>query len=70
MSQVKIRKGESVDDALRRFNRKVALNGNLAEARKREYYERPGIRRRKKREEAIKRQRKNTRSFRRNRNDY
>ena len=34
MSQVKIRKGESVDDALRRFNRKVALNGNLAEARK------------------------------------
>jgi small subunit ribosomal protein S21 len=39
MSEVRIRENESLESALRRFKRKTARDGILAEARKREHYE-------------------------------
>lgn len=54
MSKVEIRNNESLDDALRRFKRQVSKTGTLQEARKREYYVKPGIRKKLKSEEARK----------------
>ncbi|MDN6731847.1 MAG: 30S ribosomal protein S21 [Atopostipes suicloacalis] len=55
MAKTEIRDGESLDDALRRFKRTVSKSGTLREARKREYYEKPSVKRKKKSEEARKR---------------
>ena len=55
MSKTVVRKNESLDDALRRFKRTVSKSGTLQEARKREYYEKPSVRRKKKSEAARKR---------------
>ena len=54
MAEVKVREGESLDSALRRFKRIVSRNGTLLEVRKREYYVKPGIKKRLKRENARK----------------
>ncbi|MGL4383408.1 MAG: 30S ribosomal protein S21 [Bacilli bacterium] len=54
MSKVEVRGNESLDDALRRFKRQVSKTGTLQEARKREYYVKPGIRKKLKSEEARK----------------
>ncbi|MDR3215011.1 MAG: 30S ribosomal protein S21 [Bacilli bacterium] len=54
MSKVEVRSNESLDDALRRFKRQVSKTGTLQEARKREYYVKPGIRKKLKSEEARK----------------
>jgi len=48
----RIRENESLEDALRRFKRNVSKSGTLAEYRKREYYEKPSVRRKKKSEAA------------------
>ncbi|MBQ9458056.1 MAG: 30S ribosomal protein S21 [Bacilli bacterium] len=40
-----VREGENVDDALRRFKRGVNKSGILLEARKREAYLKPGLKR-------------------------
>ncbi|MEW8978419.1 MAG: 30S ribosomal protein S21 [Symbiobacterium sp.] len=55
MSEVKIGKNESLDSALRRFKRQLQRAGVLAEIRKREHYEKPSVRRKKKSEAARKR---------------
>ena len=55
MSKTVIKKDESLDDALRRFKRSVSKTGTLKEARKREFYEKPSIKRKKKSEAARKR---------------
>ena len=55
MSEVKIRENESLDSALRRFKRSCAKSGVLSELRKREHYESPSVKRRKKSEAARKR---------------
>lgn len=55
MTKTEIRDGESLDDALRRFKRTVSKSGTLREARKREFYEKPSVKRKKKSEEARKR---------------
>ena len=47
--------GESLESALRRFKRSTARSGVLAEVRKREAYEKPSVRRKKKSEAARKR---------------
>ena len=52
MSQVKIKDNESLDSALKRFKRDCAKSGVLSELRKREHYESPSVRRRKKSEAA------------------
>ena len=53
MSEVRIGDNESFDAALKRFNRKIQQDGILAEARRREHFEKPSIKR--KRKEAARR---------------
>jgi small subunit ribosomal protein S21 len=48
VSEVILRDNESIDSALRRFNKRVQQDGILAEFRRREYYEKPFIKRKKK----------------------
>ena len=55
MSKTVVRKNESLEDALRRFKRAVSKNGPIQEVRKREFYEKPSVRRKKKSEAARKR---------------
>lgn len=55
MSKTVVRDNESLEDALRRFKRDVSRTGTLREARKREYYEKPSVKRKKKSEAARKR---------------
>ena len=55
MSVIKIRDDESLDNALRRFKRDCARSGVLQEVRKREHYEKPSVKRKKKSEAARKR---------------
>ena len=52
MSQVRVKENESLDSALRRFKRSCAKAGTLSELRKREHYESPSVKRRKKSEAA------------------
>lgn len=51
-NSTRIRENESLENALRRFRRNVSRSGNLSEYRKREYYEKPSVRRKKKSEAA------------------
>ncbi|MEG0750473.1 MAG: 30S ribosomal protein S21 [Oscillospiraceae bacterium] len=55
MSEIRIKDNESLDSALRRFKRQCARSGVLAEVRKREHYEKPSVKRKKKSEAARKR---------------
>ena len=55
MAEVKLKDGENLDSALRRFKRQCARNGVLTEVRKRENYEKPSVKRKKKSEAARKR---------------
>ena len=54
MSEVHLRENETLDNALRRFKRSCAKSGVLSELRKREHYESPSVKRRKKAEAARK----------------
>lgn len=58
MSEVKVGKNESLDNALRRFKKQCARTGVLAEVRKRKHYEKPSVRRKKKAEAARKKNRR------------
>lgn len=58
MSEIKIRENESLDNALRRFKRQCAKSGVLSELRKREHYEKPSVKRKKKAEAARKKNNK------------
>ena len=55
MSNVIVKDNESLDSALRRFKRNCAKAGIQQEIRKREHYEKPTVRRKKKSEAARKR---------------
>ena len=55
MSEIKVRENESLEQALSRFKRKCANAGVLAVVRKREHYEKPSVKRKKKSEAARKR---------------
>ncbi len=48
MTEVKIGDREMFETALKRFNRKIQQAGILAEARRREHYEKPSTRRKRK----------------------
>ena len=48
MAEVKAGDDESFDSLLKRFNRKVQQDGILAELRRREHYEKPSIKRKRK----------------------
>ena len=55
MSQVKLKDNESLENALKRFKRATAKDGVIQEVRKREHYEKPSVKRKKKSEAARKR---------------
>ena len=55
MAEIRVKDNESLDSALRRFKRSCAKAGVLSEVRKREHYEKPSGRRKKKSEAARKR---------------
>ncbi len=48
LSNVMISEGESFESLLKRFNKRVQQEGILSEARRREHFESPSIRRKKK----------------------
>ena len=52
MSEVRVRENETLDSALRRFKRQCAMSGIMSEVRKREHYDKPSVRRKKKAEAA------------------
>ncbi len=58
MSEIHVREGESLENALKRFKRTCSKSGVLAEVRKREYYDSPSVKRRKKSEAARKNRKK------------
>jgi small subunit ribosomal protein S21 len=60
MSQIKVGENETLESALRRFKRSCARSGVLSEVRKREHYEKPSVRRKKKAEAA---RRKNAKKY-------
>ncbi len=55
VSEIRVGENESLESALKRFKRKCARSGVLAEVRKREHYEKPSVKRKKKAEAARKR---------------
>ena len=54
MSEIRVNDG-NIEEALRRFKRQCARNGVMQEVRKREHYEKPSVKRKKKSEAARKR---------------
>ena len=55
VSEVRVRENESLESALKRFKRQCARAGVIQEVRKREHYEKPSVKRKKKAEAARKR---------------
>ena len=58
MAEIRVGENESLDNALKRFKRQCARNGIIQEIKKREHYEKPSVKRKKKSEAAKKRNRK------------
>ncbi|HKL84137.1 MAG TPA: 30S ribosomal protein S21 [Bacilli bacterium] len=58
MPKTAVRDNETLDDALRRFKRQVNKAGVLTETKKREYYLKPGLKRKLKAEQARRKNRK------------
>jgi small subunit ribosomal protein S21 len=54
MPGIKVREGETFEQALRRFKKQCEKAGILSELRKREHYEKPSIKAKKKRAAAAK----------------
>jgi len=54
VSEVHVKDNESLDSALKRFKRNCAKSGVLSDLRKKEYYQSPSVKRRKKSEAARK----------------
>ena len=55
MAEVRVKENETLDSALRRFKRSCAKSGVLSELKKRQHYEKPSVKRKKKSEAARKR---------------
>jgi small subunit ribosomal protein S21 len=53
-----VEENEPIDKALRRFKKECQKTGVLAEVRKREFYEKPSVRRKRKMEAAKRKQRR------------
>ena len=63
MAGVKVRDGESFESALRRFKKSVEKSGLLSEVRKREHFEKPSVKKKKKAIAARKRALKKSRKY-------
>lgn len=57
MSTIKVGENENLESALRRFKRKCSRDGIIGDLRKKEFYEKPSVKKRKKAEAARKRNR-------------
>ena len=57
MSTVRVGENENDESALRRFKRKCSRDGILGDLRKKEFYEKPSVKKKKKSEAARKRSR-------------
>ena len=55
MAEVRVKENESLDNALRRFKKQCARSGVLSEVKKREQYDKPSVKKKKKSEAARKR---------------
>ncbi|MGG7177944.1 30S ribosomal protein S21 [Clostridium paraputrificum] len=55
MSEVRVKENESLEQALKRFKRQCSRSGIISEVKKREHYEKPSIKKKKKSEAARKR---------------
>jgi len=62
LPEVLIGSNESFEQALKRFNKMVQQAGILAEARRREHYEPPSVRAKKKRAAKLRKSRKTSRN--------
>jgi small subunit ribosomal protein S21 len=58
MVNVRVREGESIEDAIRRFKRECERNGIMQEIKKREYYKAPSVVRKEKLAEAKRKMRR------------
>jgi small subunit ribosomal protein S21 len=56
--EITVGDNETLEDALKRFRRSCQKNGVLAEMKKREYYEKPSEKRKKKQEARIRKRKK------------
>jgi small subunit ribosomal protein S21 len=55
LSEVRVAEGESIETALKRFKKKIQKAGILSEIKRRERYEKPSVKRKRKAEAARKR---------------
>ncbi|MEI8377337.1 MAG: 30S ribosomal protein S21 [bacterium] len=55
MSEVRVNEGENIENALKRFKKKIQKAGILSEIKRRERYEKPSVKRKRKSEAARKR---------------
>lgn len=55
MSEVRVNEGENIENALKRFKKKIQKAGILSEIKRRERYEKPSVKRKRKSETARKR---------------
>ncbi len=58
MTRITIEEGEPIDRALKRFKKECQKAGIPAEVRRREYHEKPSVKRKRKREAAIRKMRR------------
>ena len=58
MVNVRIREGESIEEAIRRFKRECERNGIMQEIKKREFYKPPSVVRKEKKAEAKRKMRR------------
>lgn len=63
MAIVKVKEGETFESAMRRFKKQCEKAGILSEVRKREHYEKPSVKLKKKRMAARKRALKKQKKF-------
>jgi small subunit ribosomal protein S21 len=56
LSEVRVGENESIESALKRFKKKIQKAGILSEIKRRERYEKPSVKRKRKSEAAKKRQ--------------
>lgn len=57
MAEVEVQPGESIESALKRFKKKVQKTGILSEIKRREFYVKPSVKKKRKSETARKRSR-------------
>lgn len=60
-TEIKLKDGERIDNALRRFRKAVEKSGIMQELRKREHFEKPSIKKKRKQAAARKRAKRNSR---------